>query len=207
MTSSSIAVIALVFLIGLVLGGAVIWLIARSGSRTVRTVAPIPEKNTPELTFRFSYIALSSAVALVSIIGLAVMYSSLPAEVYYQFSSNGVLRGSISRELFIVLMIGGQLVLVAVAAVIALTILGIARRMLKGNAPLIDPGRIIWLMANMVVLPQLIVAFVGLDAAYYATSGSHIVTPWVFSLATIGFGTLIIITLFVRSINDARRVK
>ena len=207
MTSSNIAVIALVFLIGLVLGGAVIWLIARSRSRKDNTVSSGPGNTAPDRSFKLSYFALPLAVAFVTIIGLALTYGSLPDEVYYRFSSSGTPQGSISRELFLVIMIGVQLALVAAAAVIAIVVLRITRRILKESEPVIRLSGIIWLMVNMVVLPQLIMSFVGLDATYYATSGLHIVTPWIFSLATVGFGTLVIIILFVRSFNSARRVK
>jgi uncharacterized membrane protein len=207
MTPSNIAVIALVFLIGLIVGVSIFWLIGRDGSRGHQVSLVQPKKAGVDLSFRFSYMVLPVAVAVVTIIGLALLYSSLPGEVFFRFSSSGAPRGSISRELFMVLMIGAQLVLVAAAAVISFVVLRMAKRMLKEYEPAIDPGRIIWLMANMVVLPQLIVSFVALDAAYYANSGSHIVTPWLFSLATVGLGTLVIIFLFVLSFNSARGSK
>jgi uncharacterized membrane protein len=206
MTSSNIAVIALVFLIGMALGGAVIWLLNQRKS-VKATPAAQPAQAATDLSFRFSYITLPSAIALGVIITLAILYSSLPAEVAYRFSSSGSPRDAVSRETFMALMTGVQLVMVAAAALIAFVILRFARRMLKDSPPLVPPGRIIWLMANMVVMPQLIMAFLALDATYYTRTATHMMTPWLFSLLTIAIGTLAIIFLFAQSFNETRKAK
>ena len=205
MTSSNFAVIALVFLVGLVLGGAVIYLLGRRRGAPSRPVSAQGEKPALDLSFRWGYVLLPAAVALVTIVALAVLYSSLPAEVYYRFSSAGVPRGSIGREGFLAIMVGAQILMVGAATAVASMVLRIARRMLKDSPTFVDPGRAIWLMVNMLVLPQLIVSFVALDSAYYARSGTHIMSPWLFSLVTIGIGTLVIIFLFAQSFNETRK--
>ena len=72
MTSSNIAIIALVFLVGLVLGGAVIYLLGRRGAAPA---APVKAAGKPalDLSFRWGYVLLPAAVALVTIIALAVL--------------------------------------------------------------------------------------------------------------------------------------
>ena len=200
--TANIAVIALVFLVGLVLGGAGIWLMGRR-----RTTADAPAaKSSTDLSFRLSYIALPGVVALTTVVAIVIMYPSLPTELAYRFSSSGEPRGLIGRELFIGLMIGAQFIVVGLAAAVAVAIINMARRMMK-DYPVAAPGNTIWLMVNMVVLPQLIVAFVALDAAYYARTATHIMTPWLFSLLAIGVGTLAIIVLFARSFNETRKAK
>ncbi|MCL2150110.1 MAG: hypothetical protein FWH51_04180 [Dehalococcoidia bacterium] len=202
MTPSTAVVIALVFLVGLVLGGVAIWLLGRR--RTPSPMAP-KEKPAADVSFRLSYIALPGAVALVTIITLAALYPSLPAELAFRFSSSGTPQSLIGRELFIGLMIGAQCVVAGLAVAVAFSISGLARRLLTGSPAPTRPRRIIWLMVNMLVLPQLLVAFVALDAAYYARNLTHVMTPWLFTLLTIGIGTLVLIVLFVLSFNETRR--
>jgi len=204
MNSANFAVFALVFIIGLALGGAVIYFLGRR--RPAPAAAPAAASGL-DLSFRFSYILLPVAIALFTIIALGVLYPSLPAEVDYRFSATGVPRGSIGRVGFLALMVGVQLLMTAAAAAIASLILRIARRMLANSPDAVDPMATIWLMANMIVLPQVIVSFVALDAAYYARAGAHIMTPWLFSLAALGVGTLAIIILFTRSFNETRKAK
>ncbi len=211
-TYSNIAVTALVFLLGLVLGGIAFWWFGRRHTHTETLTAEKPEaksetKSAVNLSFRLGYIALPGAVALTTIVFLAILYPSFPNELAYRFSSSGAPQSYIGRELFAVLMIVAQLVVVGFAAAAALFILRLARRMLKDSPAPIAPGRIIWLMANMLVLPQILIAFVALDAAYYANKTAHIMTPWLFSLLAIGVGTLVIIILFALSLNEARRAK
>jgi len=205
MNSSNIAVIALVFLVGLVLGGAGIWLFGRRRTPTPRDPAPKPPSTGP--SFRLSFIALPGAVALATIVTLVILYPLLPAEIAFRFSSSGEPRGTIGSGLFVGLMIGAQFIVVGLAAAIAFGIVNMARRMIKDSPTAINPGSIIWLMVNMLVLPQLIVAFVALDAAYYAHAETHIMTPWLFSILAIGVGTLMIIVLFARSFTETRRAK
>jgi len=205
MSSSNIAVIALVFLIGLVLGGAGIWLFGRRRTPTPRDPVAKPPAAGP--SFRISFIILPAAVAFSTIIALAILYPSLPAELAFRFTSSGEPQSTIDKGLFIGLMIGAQIIVVGLATAVAFGIVSLARRMLKENQATIDPGHVIWLMVNMLVLPQLLVAFVALDAAYYAFAETHIMTPWLFSILAIAIGTLAIIALFSRSFNEARRAK
>jgi len=207
-TYPNIAVTALVFLLGLALGGVSIWWFGHR--RTKPQNAPAAKQDTAtamDLSFRLGYVILPSAVALTTIVTIAILYPSFPNELAYRFSSSGAPQSSIGRELFTVLMIVAQLVVVGLAAAATIFILRLARRMLKDSPAPIAPGRIIWLMANMLVLPQILIAFVALDAAYYASKTAHIMTPWLFSLLAIGVGTIVIIILFALSLNDARRVK
>lgn len=204
MNSPNFAVIALVFLIGLVLGGTGIWLFGR---HRIPTQGASEEKSQAELSFRLSYIALPGAVALATVIAIVILYSSLPPELAFRFSSSGEPRGLIGRELFVGLMIGAQFIVVGLTVAVALGIINLARRMLKENPTATAPGSTLWLMVNMLVLPQLLIAFVALDAAYYARNLTHIMTPWLFSLLAIGIGTLVIIVLFARSFNETRKAK
>jgi uncharacterized membrane protein len=207
MTSSNIIVFGLVFILGLALGGAVIYLLGRRKATSKVPDAAAHAAPGLDLSFSFSYIALSVIIAAITIIALAVLYPSLPAQVDYRFSSSGVPRSSISREGFLAVMVMSQLLMVAAAAAIAGLVLRVARRMLADAPPPSDPTQTIWLMVNMVVLPQVIVSFVALDAVYYAHFGSHSMTPWLFSLIALGIGTLTIIVLFTRSFNETRKVK
>ncbi len=207
MNSSSVAVIALVFLVGLAVGGAVIWFVARR--QAVARTGPATgrgKKAATDLSFRLSYIALPSAVALVTVIAMAIAYPALPAEVAYRFNSSGVPQSTMSREVLLLLTVGLQLLTVVAALAVAWLLLNMARRALQNSRPPVEPGRIIWLLANMVVLPQLILSFVALDAAFYAHSQSHLMTPWLFSIVAVGIGTVVMTFLFARSFNEARRI-
>jgi uncharacterized membrane protein len=204
MNSSDIAVFALVFLFGLVIGGVVIFLLWRKKEAARAPVSRIPAKNGVDLSFRFGYIAVPVVLAGVTAIALVVFYPSLPDEVYFRFSSEGAPRSSISREGFLAVMTSAQLLMVLAATAIAWLTLRIAQRMLANSPAMMNPLRTIWLMANMIVLPQVIVAFVASDAAFYARTNTHILTPWTFSLIVIGIGTVSLFALFLRSFKNPR---
>ena len=205
MNSSNIAIFAVVFIAGLALGGWVIYLLGHKKSG--KSAPPAPPEPGIDLSFRSSYIILPAALAILTITAIGILYPSLPPVVDYRFSAAGVPRDSIGREAFLGIMAGAQILMVAAAAAVAGLSLRVARRMMADSPSPVNPTPVIWLMANMIVLPQLIVAFVALDAAYYARMSTHIMTPWLFSLVAIGAGTLVIIILFMRSFNDTRRAK
>ena len=204
MNASSIAVIVLVFLIGLVLGGVGIWFFGRR--RTAVQTTPVTKPET-DLSFRLRYVVLPGTIALVTVIVLVALYPSMPSEVAFRFSSSGEPKGLMGRELFVGLMAGIQLIITGLSAAVAFGIIGMARRILKDSPAHVDPGQIIWLMVNMLALPQVIIAFVALDAAYYASTSGHLMTPWLFSILAIGVGTIAIIILFALSFNKTRKAK
>ena len=206
MSATTITLIVLVFALGLALGAGLIWFfLRRERGAKPAAVTPAPPKPVPAVRFRASYIVLPAAVALVAIVISLALYPSLPAQVAYRFTSGGLPTGYMARATFLVLMAGAQVLLVTAAYVIAASIVRVSRRMSQNQPLPVDPSRIIWLMANMVLLPQIILAFILVDSSIYAASNRHLMTPWLFSLIAIGVGTVVIAVLFVRSFQDYQK--
>jgi uncharacterized membrane protein len=205
MSAVFIVIIALVFIIGLAFGGGLIWMFLRrqQGIKLAGETRPIIKK-AQALRFHIGLVALPLALFLLCAVLVIVFYSSLPPEVAYRFSSTGVAKGWLGREAFVVVMLVAQMVLLIAAWVIGVAVTGIGQKMLQSSKFPASPGRLVWLMANMVSLPQIIAAFIMVDAIIYARSQQHIMTPWLFALLAIALGSIVLIILFMQSIKQSR---
>jgi uncharacterized membrane protein len=205
MSVAIIVVIALVFIIGLACGGGLIWIFLRRQKvvKSAGEARPII-KTATALRFHIGLVALPLALFLLCSILVIAFYPSLPLEVAYRFSSTGVAKGWLGREAFVAVMLGAQLIFLLASWVIAAALTRIGQQMLQSSRLPASPGRMIWLMANMVSLPQLIAAFIMVDAIIFARSQHHIMTPWLFALLAIALGSIVLIILFMQSIKQSR---
>jgi len=61
------------------------------------------------------------------------------------------------------------------------------------------PHKAIWLMINMLALPQIILAYIMLDVSFYALHETHIMLPWLFTLIALVVGSILLIILFIQA--------
>jgi uncharacterized membrane protein len=152
--------------------------------------------SSSRLVFRYSYVLLPCLIALVCIILALVFYNRMPAELGLRFASDGTPKTLMNRNTFVALMLGLQVGIVATASLVAVIFLKIARYVTRNSPAKIDISGFIALMSNMLLLPQIILGYIMLDAFVYGLNATHIFSLVSFSLTVIGIGTVILFILF-----------
>jgi len=198
--------ILIILIVVLVIGlgfGSVAWyfLRRRLQSETQKITEETVARET--LSFRWRYITAPIIALLLFIILSAVFYPKLPAEVGYQFKSDGTPSNWLSREMAMVLMLVPQLLLAILAGVITwgITRLGILSK--QSEVIGIKPQNMLVLMGNIAVLPQLILGFTILDIFIYNSYQIDIMPTWVF-LLLLGLSAVALGVLLVRIILKTR---
>jgi uncharacterized membrane protein len=207
MSTTVVLVAFAVFALGVGIGAGAIWVLSllRRGKLSSPGQKTAPPPGEPSaLPFRLGYIAVSVFLFLFCLAVAAVVYPSLPESVAYRFNSAGVPTTFLLKAAFTAVMLGAQLFITLAVIGLAMGIVAFGRRMLGKSALAFNVHGMIWLMTNMLALPQIILAFILLDSSFYALQGSHIMTPWLFSLITVGLGSLVILFVFVQVFKQAR---
>jgi uncharacterized membrane protein len=189
-----ILILILVLLLGLGGGGA-FWFLFRRRQ-------PVKQTTTEAtLAFHWSYIILPLVVLFLSIVLTAYFYHRLPAEVAYSFKLDGLPDKWVSRGMIILWMLLPQLLFTLLAAAITwgITRLGILSMQAEGIR--IKPKRILFLMGNLVVLPQIIICFALADIFSYNSYQIHIMPLWIFALIIMGLGAIILSVFFISAIR------
>ena len=197
-----IIILVVVLAIGLGIGAAAWYFLRRRlQSETQKTTEETVARGT--LPFRWRYITAPIIVLLLFIILSAVFYPKLPAEVGYQFRSDGTPGNWLSREMAMVLMLVPQLLLTILAGAITwgITRLGILSK--QSEVIGIKPQNMLALMGNIAVLPQLILGFTILDIFIYNSYQIDIMPTWVF-LLLLGLSAVALGVLLLRIILKAR---
>jgi len=189
-----ILILIIVLLLGLGGGGA-FWFVFRQRQ-------PVKQTTTEAtLAFHWSYIILPLAILLLSIVLTAYFYHLLPAEVAYSFKLDGSPDKWLSRGTIILWMLLPQLFLTLLAGAITwgITKLGILSKQTDGIR--IKPERILYLMGNLVALPQIILCFALVNIFSYNSYQTHIMPLWVFALIIMGLGAIILSIFFILAIR------
>jgi len=199
MSVTTVIVTALVFLLGLAFGGSIIWFVLRRQKSTSAKEPPKPnELPQSPLVFHRSYITLPLSLALINLITAAAFYFFLPHELAFRFNSGGSPQNSMNRTVFIIFMLGVQFFIVLLAWLIATVIIKIGQKMSKNSQLPLNPTGFIALMSNMLLLPQVILAYLMLDAFIYGVWHTHALSFTAFALWAIGLGTILLIVVFGR---------
>jgi uncharacterized membrane protein len=156
------------------------------------------EKN---ITFRWTHIALPAAVLLISVILTACFYGLLPPEVAYHFE-DGSPDQWMSRGAIIAWLVIPQFVLVILGLAISggSAILG-TRFVQTEKDPL---SKVLLIMGNMVVLPQIILAFAMLDIFLYNAYRIHLMPLWIFALVVLVLGGIVLGIFFIQALRPFR---
>ena len=156
------------------------------------------------ISFRWTHIIVPLALLLLSVILVACLYRLLPAEVAYHFK-NGSSDKWISRGVFVAWTLIPQFFFVLMAAGIVWGVTKLSALFRQAESPLIKPGKLLSVMGNMVALPQIILSFAMLDIFSYNAYHTHLFPLWVFTLAVMALGGIIMGIFFVSAIRGAVR--
>jgi hypothetical protein len=133
-------------------------------------------------------------------------YRLLPTEVAYYFKSDGSPARMMGRGLVILLALLPQFFLSLLAGALVWVVTRISARALSSGPTWIGLGRIMMLMGNMVVLPQLILGFVMLDIFSYNSYQIHLIPLWLFAIIVMGLGGMALGIFFIYFLMRAREV-
>jgi len=165
---------------------------AESANRT------IPEKN---ISFRWIYILLPAAILLISIILAVSFYSLLPPEVAYRFA-DGEPSSWMSRGAIITWLLVPQFLLVIAGSAVSGGGTIMSRRSLPAENTQVS--KVLSIMGNIVVLPQIILAFAMLDIFLYNAYRIHLMPMWVFAVIVMILGGIILGILFIQALRQFR---
>ena len=154
------------------------------------------------LSFHWTYIILPVIALVMSIILIAIFYQKLPAEVAYRFQSEGSPDKWLSRGTIILWTLLPQILFTLLAAVLTWVITRLGHLFKQGGNAWAELERIVLLMGNMVIIPQLILFFAMLNIFSYNAYQTHILPLWVITLIVAGAGGIILGIFLVRAIRQ-----
>lgn len=166
--------------------------------------AALAVKEKSLLAFRFSYVLLPCLLACVCIVLAGGFYSRLPAELGLRFQSDGTPLDLLSKGMFVALMLGLQVGAAATAFFIAAIFLKLAGIMARNSVLPVNLPGFIFLMSNMLLLPQIILGYLMLDSFIYGLDGTHPLSLGIFALWVVGMGTIILFIMFGRLLVQLR---
>jgi hypothetical protein len=161
-----------------------------------------PTNSEEKVTFRWTYIILPAVLLLLSVVLVAYFYRLLPPEVAYRFS-NGVPASWISRGAITAWLVVPQFILILMAYAFVRMAITSMRHILVEGTPL---KKVLPVMGNMVILPQVILIFAMLDIFLYNAYQIRLIPLWVFALIIIVLSAIILGSFFIQNIRQFRRL-
>jgi uncharacterized membrane protein len=155
------------------------------------------------ISFRWIYIILPAVFLLLSIVLTAFFYHRLPSEVAYHFSG-GAPDSWTGRSAIITWMLVPQFLLTLLSFAIVRTAIFGTRYVSAEGTPL---KKLLIVMGNMAVLPQLILIFAMLDIFLYNAYQIRLIPLWVFALIVMLLGAVILGIFFIQTIWQVRRLR
>jgi hypothetical protein len=147
---------------------------------------------------------LPAAMLLITIILAAFFYGKLPAATAYRFSGGVPVRW-LDRGGVLAWALGLQFVLVLLSLAITFMVTGAARRMQLPETPL--NRSLFAIIGNVVVLPQVIIAYAMLDIFLYNMDDKNLPPLWAFALMVMLAGGVVLAVLFTRAFAQSRKLK
>jgi len=164
-----------------------IWVSSNSQAVTDNSVGPY--------RFRWKYIILPVILLIITVVLVLVFYSRLSEQVAYRFFSDGSAERLTSRGSIILWTLLPQILLALSAVIITRGVTRLANRFITPDSALVNPERIILLMGNMIVLPQVILTFAMVDIFSYNSYQVHLMPIWVFAIIVLMLGGFVL-TIF-----------
>jgi hypothetical protein len=162
-----------------------------------------PLKKTPgKIMFRWNYILLPLLALWVTIAMVGAFYVKLPPEIIYRFSGVAAANEA-GRGVFLAWILGFQVFFTLVALVIVLLATRVARRMQLAASRALDT--LFGVMGNMVALPQVIILYAMADIFDYNINGKNLPAVWIFGLAALFAGGVIMAVFFGKAVMMARK--
>ncbi|MCL2707102.1 MAG: DUF1648 domain-containing protein, partial [Dehalococcoidia bacterium] len=154
--------------------------------------------------FRVSFIIAPVVLAGLCIIASILFYSSLQPSIAFHFNADGEARRTMGKIVFTLIMSVAQILGVLISWGTASIIIKLGKSAFKISAPQFKLDGFITLMSNMILLPQIILAYLMLDAFIFNVWQRHFTSVIHFSVAAIIIGSAIIFGAFILLISQAR---
>lgn len=167
--------------------------------------ADSPDRKTPEknIAFRWTYIVLPVVVFVLSMVLAAGFYHRLPAGVAYHFEDGAPDRW-MGRGAVIAWMIAPQFVFALFALIITSVAAWLGARMRLADS--ISTRKVLFIMGNMVALPQIILAFAMLDIFLYNAYRIHLMPLWIFAVMVMVVGGVILGVSLMQAVRQSHRL-
>ena len=156
--------------------------------------------------FRWKLIAFPVVILVVSIILTAVFYGRLPESVGWTFQSDGSPDRWAGKGALVFWIIGVQVFFLLAAGGIIRGITSIYNRYTDSDSGPMNPGIMIGIMGNMLVVPQVIIFFAMIDIFSYNSYQTHFLPLWLNALIVLLTGGIILGIFFLRAVLQAWRV-
>ena len=160
-------------------------------------------QKTSRIRFRWKLIAFPAAILVISVILVAVFYGSLPENVGWTFQSDGSPDRWATKGALIFWIIGLQVFFLLSAAAIIRGITSIYNRYTDSDSGPMNPGIMIGIMGNMLVMPQVIIFFAMIDIFSYNSYQTHFLPLWLNALIVLLAGGVFLGIFFFRAILRA----
>lgn len=136
--------------------------------------------NETRYPFQWRYIISPTVVFFLSVLLYAIFFNKLPEQVAYRFDFDGEPSAYMSDSGASALFLGIQAAIVIISF---LVIKGISKlRFLTDSGDVVfKPDKLLTLMGNIPVIPQLIFAFALLDMLTYNAYELHLMPLWIFT--------------------------
>ena len=158
------------------------------------------------LHFRIRNIVLPIAVALITTVVLVFCFTKFDYKIPFKFDEDGNVTKSMVAYSYILLMVGVQYAIVFMNIVANITLIRISAWITKNSPLVFDASVMHFVVTNVFVIPQIILAFLFINSAYYVTTGQILMLPLHFSLLTILVSFLVLIVLFIRGYFQTKKV-
>jgi uncharacterized membrane protein len=156
------------------------------------------------LVFRWSYVLAPLLLTVLCLIVALAFLFFLPNPLAFRFNSDGSPLTTMNTYTFVTLMIVVQVLCASVAAVIVQSIVKMSQRVYKGVETPASLDGMVYLLSNMVLLPQAILAYLMLDALIYGVWKIHVISFSLFAILAVLIGTAVLAIQFVRAASGAK---
>jgi len=156
--------------------------------------------------FRWKLIAFPAVILVISIILAVVFYGRLPESVGWTFDGTGLPDRWAGKGALVFWIIGIQVFFLLAAAGIIRGITSIYNRYTDSDSGPMNPGIMIGIMGNMLVVPQVIIFFAMIDIFSYNSYQTHFLPLWLNALIVLLAGGIILGIFFLRAGVQAWRV-
>ena len=157
-----------------------------------------PEKAAP---FRWKAVLLPVAILLLVAVMCAWFYGKLPEEVASRFAADGTASAFVSRGTLILWAVLPQLLLTLLALMVAWGVTRVGALLRGTEESGIRLENLLFVMGNMVVLPQLILGFAMLNTFGYNAYQVRIVPLWGVVVIVVTAGAVILGAFFISTIH------
>jgi hypothetical protein len=151
--------------------------------------------------FGIKEVSVPLIILLISIVISLVFWPQLPPELAFRFGPSGIPVSYADSLIVAVLCLGFQAFIITGGWLIGFTIIRIAGSLFVMNRANIRTRRIALLVANMVILPQIIVAFIMADIFSFNVSGIHLMPLWTFTIIVMVIGAVAITFVLLRTLR------